>query len=138
MHYIGTNITINIANTISLKTLNQTYCFSCSISQFGKGTKNGVSEAMSRVDMFQALVARRRCWLGLSTELWKSLGIDHNKSGIYKPVHFNERVILPAHLYHIDRMQQAAFAAGNEIQKGRKEDKVVAGKTRDSAKEDGG
>ena len=135
MQYVGANTTINITDTISLAALNQTYCFICSISPFGKGIKIDMSEATSEEDMFQVLVARREMMAGVIEEMWKLLGIDHNKSDTYKAVRFYEQLLLPAHLYHIEMMQQAIRAVGRENQTGMGEDKVAAGKTRGSPKE---
>jgi len=137
MEHIGANTTINITDSISLSALNQTYCFRCSISPFGKGIEIDIKEATSEEDMFQVLVARRAMFAEVVEEFWKVLGIDHNKSDTYKAARFYEQILLPAHLYHIDMMQQAIRAAGRENQKGMGEDKVAAGKTRGSPKEEG-
>ena len=80
--------------------------------------------------MFQVLVARREMMAGVIEEMWKLLGIDHNKSDIYKAARFYEQVLLPAHLYQIDMMQQAVRAGRRENQNGTGEDKVATGKTR--------
>jgi len=135
MQHIGTNTTINVTDTISLSALNQTYCFRCSISPFGKGIEIDIKEATSEEDMFQVLVARRAMFAEVVEEMWKLLGIDHNKSDTYKAVRFYEQLLLPAHLYHIEMMQQAIRAVGRENQTGMGEDKVAAGKTRGSPKE---
>jgi hypothetical protein len=138
-----TNASINTTETVSLETVNQTHCLKISITPWGheEGFRFDISETVSQVNISAVLAARRQMLGGMIEGMWDLLGIPHDQTDVVKALNLFEQVLLPAHLFQIEKMAAAASQSNNAPAKGKAEitpGPMTKGQTGESKGEDGG